>query len=379
VIHFVVPAAQEKGIREYLELWGLDVAARFQVLHYESLPAVTRFMPGTYVLAALDQLPPGSAAFVRAFHGELADRPDVRFLNDPTRTWQRAQLLDELHRCGRNDFRAAPITADLASLRYPVFVRDWRSHGGPLSPLLHRPSQVESAIGRALVQGHPADDLLVVEFCDTADADGYFRKYAAFVVGDNVIPRSLSYSREWMLKFGGSEFSRAMVEEELEYLVSNPHEAALRETFALAGVRYGRIDYAVKVGRLQTWEINLNPTIGRGRRPSTGKVPAELEAIRRQGKEHFYRRFREAWESVDLVSTDPLPLDIQIPDSIGQAALAEARSAEVEPSGRGSGWLATLRRVLRPAKPLVDPMVAPALSLIARDAQRKARRQQQTG
>ena len=370
MIHFVVPGAQARGIREYLDLWGLDVASRFDVVPVESLPSREEFAPGTYVLSALDQLSSGVDAFVQAFHQALSGRPDVRFLNHPVRTWRRAQLLHELHRCGRNDFRAVPITADFSTLRYPVFVRDWRSHGGPLSPLLQKPSQVEPAIGRALVQGYAPASLLVVEFCDTADADGYFRKYAAFVVGDHIIPRSLSYSREWMLKFGGSEFSRSMVEEELDYLVSNPHEAALREIFALAGVGYGRIDYAVKDGRLQTWEINLNPTIGRGRRPSTGKVPPELEATRRQGKEHFYRRFREAWESVDLGMADASPFDVQIPEPVRRAALVEANGGDGSHRTR-RGWFATLRRVLSPARPLVAPIVTAALPIIGRAARRR--------
>jgi hypothetical protein len=173
-----------------------------------------------------------------------------------------------------------------------------------------------------------------------------------------------------MLKFGGSEFSRSMVEEELDYLVSNPHEAALREIFALAGVGYGRIDYSMKDGRLVTWEINLNPTIGRGRRPSTGKVPPELEATRRRGKEHFYRRFREAWEAVDLVVADTSPIEARIPEPVRRAALAEVSRRD---GGHGAGgkWLATLRRVLSPARPLVTPIVTAALPMIGRVARRR--------
>jgi hypothetical protein len=374
MIHFVVPAAQTRGIDEYLEHWGLDVASRFRVVPAESLPALTSASPGVYVLSALDQLPSKLFAFVAAFHDALDGRPDVRFLNRPATTWQRPRLLDELHRRGYNEFRAVTITADFTSLRYPVFLRDWRSHGGPISPMLHSASQVDSAIGRALVHGHEADNLLVIEFCDTADAAGYYRKYAAFVVGGEVVPRSLASSRQWMLKFGGSEFTRQMVEEENAYLAENPHEAALKEIFSLAGIEYGRIDYSMKNGRVQTWEINLNPTIGRGRRPSTGKVPPELDAIRKRGKEHFYRRFAQAWESVDLAASDGATIALDIPDSVRADALDEIRARASAPvRSDTTGWLATLRRVLRPAKPLVEPVVAPALSILGRVAQRKAR------
>ena len=380
MIHFVVPSAQTRGIDEYLEHWGLDVASRFRVVPTESLPTFTSVSPGVYVLSALDQLSPKLFAFVTAFHEALDGRPDVRFLNHPSKTWQRPRLLDELHKRGHNQFRAVKITADFTSLRYPVFLRDWRSHGGPISPMLRTAAQVEAAVGRALVQGHEPDNLLVVEFCDTADVEGYYRKYAAFVVGGHVVPRSLSYSRQWMLKFGGSEFSREMVDEENAYLVENPHEAALKELFSVAGIEYGRIDYSMKDGRIQTWEINLNPTIGRGRRPSTGKVPPELDAIRKRGKEHFYRGFRQAWESVDVAVGDGASIALNIPEAIRTSALDEIRARTTAPvRSDTSGWFAKLRRVLRPAKPLVDPVVAPALSILGRVAQRKARQRTAAG
>lgn len=366
MIHFVIPAAHDRGIREYLEHWGRDVASRMRVVHVESLPGTSRFPRGTYVLAALDQLAPTMAAFVTAWHDALAGQDGVRFLNHPTRTRQRFALLETLHRMGHNEFRAFRATGDLGALRYPAFVRNERAHDGALSPLLHSRAAVEAAIGRAILQGYPARHLLVVEFCDTADRDGYYRKYAAFTVGDRIMARSLSYSREWMLKFQGSEFMRAMVEEEQSYVRENPHEAALREVFAIAGTEYGRIDYAMKDGRLQTWEINLNPTIGRGLRRSTGKVPRELDAVRTPTKEHFYRCFREAWEAADLGAEADDRIDVTIDPTVVRAALAGDGPDERR-------WLALLRRLARPAKPAIAPLVAGAFPLVARMARRRAR------
>jgi hypothetical protein len=231
VIHFVVPAAHAGMMREYLELWGKDVADRLRIVHSESLPAALRAAPGTYVLAALDQHRPAMDAYIQAFHAALSGRRDVRVLNHPTRTLQRFALLRELHTRGQNRFRAVRVDEDLRRLTYPVFVRNERTHDGALSALLNAPSEVEAAVGRLLVQGNAVRDLMVVEFCDTADADGYFRKYSSFVVGDHIVPRSLSYSRSWMLKFQGSDFSARMAQEEQDYVLQNPHEGALRELF----------------------------------------------------------------------------------------------------------------------------------------------------
>jgi hypothetical protein len=166
-----------------------------------------------------------------------------------------------------------------------------------------------------------------------------------------------------MLKFAGGEFTARMAEEEVDYLVTNPHEAQLREIFELAHVEYGRIDYAMKDGRLQTWEINLNPTIGRGLRMSSGRVPPEIDAIRKVGKEHFYRRFREAWEDVDL-AVDQEPAVVPAIDS----SLARAALVTDDPD---DGWLSTLKRILRPAKPIIAPVVTHALPVIGRTVARR--------
>ena len=55
MIYFVIPEAHGRGIREYLELWGRDVASRIDVIHTEALPGRREFGRGTYVLSAIDQ------------------------------------------------------------------------------------------------------------------------------------------------------------------------------------------------------------------------------------------------------------------------------------------------------------------------------------
>ena len=365
MIHYVVPHEHDRLIQEYLDLWGKDVASRLRVMHTKSLPAKTHLPRGTYVLAAMDQYSSGMAAYISALHEEMAQQPGVRFLNQPRRTLQRFDLLRQLHTLGRNSFRAIRVTEDLETLRYPVFVRDSHSHDGALSPLLNSPSEVEIAVGRALVQGRLAKRLMVVEFCDTADSNGYYRKYSAFVVGPHIIPRYLSVSHEWMLKFSGGEFTSRMAEEELEYIVTNPHEAELRNVFSIAGVEYGRIDYAMKDGAMQVWEINLNPTIGRGLRESSGRIPADVNEIRTRGKEHFYREFNDAWCDVDVGGETSSEIALSIDPSVTREAL--------DSDGADEGWLSALRRVVRPAKSFVAPVVDRVLPIIGRAAMRRAR------
>jgi hypothetical protein len=112
--------------------------------------------------------------------------------------------------------------------------------------------------------------LLVVEFCDTKDEHGIYRKYSAYKIRDRVVPRYVECSRDWMVKWDWRIFDRVRADEEIRYLETNPHDAWIREIFEVAGIDYGRVDYGVLDGIPQVWEINTNPTIGRGPGP---KVP----------------------------------------------------------------------------------------------------------
>ena len=267
MIYFLVPAAHDFCIRDYLDVHGVALREDIRIIHYEDFFQQKEFAPGTYVLSALDQLNAANIQLLKEIYRQLKDVPQVRFLNNPLTTLQRFDLLLELNRQGLNDFRAVRAGEDPVHVRFPVFLRNERIHGGAISSLLNSEREIQQAIGRALVQGHKLSEVLVVEFCDTANDAGYYRKYAAFVVGKRIIPRSLNYGREWMLKHSQTEFTMAMVLEELDYVTQNPHENQLAKIFALAHIDYGRIDYSMKGDRVQTWEINLNPTIGRGLRP----------------------------------------------------------------------------------------------------------------
>jgi hypothetical protein len=353
MIHFLVPAAEHVLIKDYLDVHGKSLRDNIRILHYEDLAQPREFIRGTYVLAALDRLTPAIAQLLFEMHQQLKQIDGIRFLNHPRKTLQRFELLSELSLRGRNDFRAVRASMDLKSLRFPVFLREERLHEGAISPLLNSFSELRQAIGRALVQGHKLKNLLVVEFCDTANEEGFYRKYGAFVVGTRVIPRSLNYGRHWMLKHSQTEFTMPMVREELEYVSQNPHQQQLLEIFNLAQVEYGRIDYSLKDGKVQTWEINLNPTIGRGLRPRSRIIAADLDAVRDEVRHCFYEGFERAWREVDL-PTKPEPPILMSPSP----QLIRAANIPVESPNR---LLTAIRSILRPAKPLLEPVIAPFL------------------
>ena len=349
---------------EYLQVRGAPLTSRLRIVHYEHRPAADQAEPGTYIFASVDRFRGGGLRRLLAWSDALAGRAGVRVWNPPRQTLTRAVLLDRLWRAGRNDFRAVPVGADLSSLRYPVFAREAHTHRGALSPLLHRERDVHAWVGRAVLSGIRSADLLVVEFCDTADADGFYRKYSAFVVGGRVLPRSLEYGRAWMLKRNETEFSPAMAREEYQYVQTNPFGAQLAEIAAIARVDFGRIDYAVKDGRVQTWEVNLNPTIGRGRRPPRHIVRPDIEAIRVQSKQIFYDAFLAAWDAAD---TTPAGSPLAAAPPVIPRWLWLVRGL------RRERWPEHLQRALDPLAPALRPLLAPWLPRVGRRVWQGAR------
>lgn len=346
MINFVVPRDQEFGIRDFIAAWAERMAPRFSILHYEDFVTAPNLPSGTYILSSLDQLRPAGLARVASIHDQLFGAgSDVRILNHPRKTLLRLHLLAELHRQGLNPHRAVRADRELGQLRFPVFIREEHGHNGTLTALLANQRELAEGLGMTVARGFRRKELLVVEFCDTADAAGHYRKYAAFIIGARIIARGLALGSEWMLKAGATDFSAEMLEEEREFVLGNPHEAAIRRIAGIAGVEYGRIDYAVKDGQVVTWEINLNPTIVR-RPGGRSRIPPELSALREPARIAWNTGIVQAFEALD--SGTPGVTRIAITHqgrAISPADLLRAHDAE----RRGS----VLRKLFRPFKPAV--------------------------
>ncbi len=365
MIHFVVPRDTAFGIEDYLALWGAGLAGRMEVLPYEDLPNRTSLPAGAYILSALDQLEPEGRRLLGEVYEQLTGAGQgVRVLNHPEKTLRRYDLLEELYRVGLNRHRAARAVGEFSGLRYPVFLREEHRHTSAATGLLNSPPELEAELGRALVRGLRLENLLVVEFYETVDSEGYYRKYAAFIVGAEIIPRSLNHGRSWALKHSGTDFTREMLDEERIYVLGNPHEDQLRRIFAAGQVEYGRIDYSVRGGVVETWEINLNPTIGRGRH-STGKIPEAMQPFREEARNRFKSRFQAALEALDPPGGSLAPIPIRYRPETLQALGRMAR--ERHPAPR----FERVKALLRPLRPILDPILRVMYPLLSKVAQRK--------
>jgi hypothetical protein len=353
VIYYVLPALSRFTMEEFFSHEEAAFVDRFRVIDFEQLPTMRRFERGTYVIAGIDQAESAMKELIASLCDQLDIAGGCRILNWPRRTLGRFDLLTQLQAAGKSDLRVARSDENLEHLRYPVFVRSEREHDGNLSPLLATPAEVRDALGAALVAGHSRDDLMVVEFCSTADAHGVFRKYAAYNIGGCILGRSLNAGREWMLKLETSDFTRDLVLEDQRYVVENPHREQVAELFAFAHIDFGQIDYSVKDGRIQAWEINVNPTIGRGVKPGGGLGPVELWPIRNETREFFFERFRKAWIDLDYASAGGPAIDVEFDPAVAEAAAHERKG---ENAARRIA-----RRLLRPAGPLLKPVASKLL------------------
>lgn len=261
MIHYLTAATRRAPMDLYLKDWGLRLRRRVQVRAYEERLDPAALPDGTFVFADVERLDDAATAAAGALWEALAARGSrVRLLNRPGVSLRRAALLDELHRRGWNDFAARPADAARDGLRFPVFLRDRLEHAGAATPLLPDAAALEAALALLAAEGRDPRRLAVVEFLDTRGPDGLYRRYAATVVGGRVIADHVTFARDWEGK-GPPLAEPPLLAEERAYQLENPHATRLRELFRLARIDYGRVDYGVRDGALQIWEIDTNPTL----------------------------------------------------------------------------------------------------------------------
>lgn len=367
MIYFLSPSGEMHFGGDYLEKSSLEEEGG--CFGYEGILEKTELPMGLYVFVGLNRLGPAAVDFASELHSELEAKTGVTPYNHPEKTLRRYELLRALHEAGINDFRAFLPSEDLSEVRYPVFVRA-RETDGYQSQLLKSPGAVDRAIGKGIMDGYRLDELLVIEYGTSIQIQGMFRKYSAYVVGDQIVPVSLDLSESWIVRHGVR--TPEHLAEEMDLIRENPHEEQLKEIFSLAHTQFGRIDYSFKDGRIQVWEINTAPLL---RRPGHME-PATLEEqeFMRPKRELFGTFFSKAMRDAnDLVPGGP-PVEIQLSDAVRAKAAEEFSSRGVTAEPRNPPY-STIRRMVQPFKKPLKLMTEWALHpLMGRRARRAARR-----
>ena len=295
MIFYLVTKNGTQAIERFCQQWAKSLASSIKILPYEDFTEEQALQPGTYIFAELPSLLPEGAEFLaNVWETMVKSWKNVRLLNHPTRSMRRYELLRTLYERDLNGFNVYRVTEVRRPERFPVFLRGEAQN--PLTPLLHTQEELDAAIVEMDRQGLSRENKLIVEFCDTSDKKGIFRKYSAFRIGNRVIASHMNFSRNWLIKPGRpspenmtpKENMAAELIEEWQFVKNNPHEAEIREVFELARIDYGRMDYALLDGAPQVWEINTNPTIVGRSRARTGHQPLTQHVV-----EQLLSAFRE--------------------------------------------------------------------------------------
>ena len=295
MIHFLTTRRHNYTIRKCLASRGAPLTEAVRPLCYGRLFLQNQYAPGTYIFSDLERLDATSLNRAAEIHRRMCSDQRFRVLNSPGDTLLRFDLLRDLSRHRVNAFGVYRLADHPTPKRFPVFIRGEDDHKGPLSPLLHNQQELNDWGTLFERQTGGRNGKLVVEFCDVSDSDGVFRKYAAFKIGDRILPRHLFFATDWCVKCWEC-LDDAYLAEEWEYLSNNPHHDELRRIFEIAKIDFGRIDYGVLNGQIQVWEINTNPMLPvdyGGGGPARDRV-----------HEHFDVRFLDAMRAIDDRSGD---------------------------------------------------------------------------
>jgi hypothetical protein len=234
---------------------------RVQAVPYESLLERGEWPRGVYLFTDFERMTSAQKSYASWLHDKMSERPDAFLpLNHPTRHVARFALLKSRFESGLNSFNVHRLDA-LDEVRFPAFLRYEDRHIGSSTPLLHDRSELDAWVARLAAMGEELDRVVAVEFVDTADSHGLYRKYGAFRIGGTIVPRHMFVSTHWEVKIETNNLAAFRRREEYAYLRENPHAAQVMEAFDAAGLDYGRIDYAMKDGKMEVWEINDNPQI----------------------------------------------------------------------------------------------------------------------
>jgi len=344
MVVFFVSRLGRSTLTKFFKTWGAALAPRVELVYYEKLSEIDELCrAGTYVFTDLERLTPAGLRTASELGDTLAAMPDApTIVNHPSRVMLRYDLLHLLHERGVNAFRAhraLPIPADL---RYPVFLRSEHEHR-VLTPLLWNRRQVERQLVRAHAQGMDPTGLLAIEYEDVADEHGMFHRHISHVIGDTIIPGYVAFSSDWVVKAGRFLEGERLAQQRASVL-SGEHEPLLREIARLAGVGYGRFDYAVVDGRIHIWELNTNPTIL--------VRPEEFSAFALEEVGPLADRLLAA---LDLLAGEPGPPGSPVKIRIPPLGLV------VRPRRRGNRRVRITRR-------LKDPLVANTLWITRRQS-----------
>jgi len=309
MIYFFTHHHHNYTIKSFLDGWGRSVRPHVTLRNYDELRYASKLAPGGYIFADTDRLDRNCRSYVEAV-GELVAARNWPMLNRPAKLVYRVDLLKKARDAGLSRVAAYRIDQIPSDLRYPAFVRIDDDHTGRLGPICNDRAALDESM-KAFADV-PREKLFVFEFADARGGYGVYRKYAVQNTNGTLTPRHIMFSHEWVVKYTKLVDPHLLVEEE-QFITNMPPEIAeqARKIFELAGTSYGRLAFGLIDGRVQPWEINLNPMLAK----SPDQV--DLGRLRTQGEStgkirEAFHKFAEESEKVK----DQPELELDLPSNL---------------------------------------------------------------
>ncbi|TPL03120.1 MULTISPECIES: hypothetical protein [unclassified Mesorhizobium] len=261
-IYYLCTQRHAYTIGVFLGYYHHGLGDLLRIIPYEKIDRLGRTATGNFIFTDFERLSAAQLQAASQLHQSIsAQDPAALLLNNPAKVPGRFDLLKRLEAAGLNAFDVHRLDDRHAIRRFPVFVR-WESrHDPPLTGLLDSAGALDAAIAGLPPKIRRNPDLMIVEYGAVPSSDGRFRKYSAYKVGPTIYPQHCFINENWYIKFPSTRFTEADRAESRAYVAENPHASQIERAFDLAGIDYGRIDYGIVDGRVQTFEINSNPTV----------------------------------------------------------------------------------------------------------------------
>lgn len=236
-----------------------DLRANFRLVRYEDSGLLRGVAAGVVIWTDLDRLTDNELAEAAGLSDALSGEGRLTQLNHPTRSLRRFDLLRKLHDTRGNGFNVYRPERLPDDIRFPVFIRDEVGALYEEPPLLHDRAALDAAIATPGFGSMRRP--MVVEMVGLPSADGFYRKFGAYRIGDTIYAQHISMSESWFVKNAPERLSPEHRREIQEYIRENPRREAVMAVFDAANTQYGRLDYTLHEGRMLVFEINTNPTV----------------------------------------------------------------------------------------------------------------------
>jgi len=168
-----------------------------------------------------------------------------------------------MERIARASIAAERLAAD--GWTFPLLVRSFGHHAGR-----HFAYVADATALAAALDDIPGEDLLVVAFVDTRDADGCYRKYRVLFVDSAPYPVHLAIGRDWKVHYFSADMAESAAHraEEARFLDDMRGVLGASAADALArigrelGLDYGGIDFGFDAaGRVVVFEANATMAV----------------------------------------------------------------------------------------------------------------------